>query len=30
MAAAEDIIVVNNKDKRRFEVSINGEFAFID
>jgi predicted GNAT family acetyltransferase len=30
MAAAKDIIVVNNKDKRRFEVFLNGEFAFID
>lgn len=30
MATAEDIIVVNNKGKRRFEVSLNGEFAFID
>jgi len=30
MAAAENINVVNNEDKRRFEVSLNGEFAFID
>jgi predicted GNAT family acetyltransferase len=30
MAAAKEIIVVNNEDKLRFEVSLNGEFAFID